>query len=119
MQHFGLGADSRQLGLGVVLLKNKNLIRSCTSACKPAFFIFQFFLLRALDLAKLPGVAETIDWANAVAFLGVDGLDEDTAVATLGAVLKDHDDQQLVVPHLAEVVGDGDAREPVGDGDHA
>ncbi|MBA3691486.1 MAG: MoxR family ATPase, partial [Actinobacteria bacterium] len=31
--------------------------------------------LRELDLAKRPGVAETIDWANALAFLGVDGLD--------------------------------------------
>ena len=31
--------------------------------------------LRELDLAKLPGVAETIDWANALAFLGADGLD--------------------------------------------
>ena len=29
--------------------------------------------LRELDLAKLPGVAETIDWANALAFLGADG----------------------------------------------
>src|ERR671925_2360839 len=33
--------------------------------------------LRALDLAKLPGVAETIDWANALAFLGASRLDED------------------------------------------
>ena len=61
--------------------------------------------LRSMDLAKLPGVAETIDWANAVAFLGVDRLDEDTAMATLGAVLKDHDDQELATPRLAEVVG--------------
>src|SRR2546430_11395122 len=30
--------------------------------------------LRDLDLAKRPGVAESIDWANALAFLGVDGL---------------------------------------------
>ena len=31
--------------------------------------------LRELDLAKLPGVAETIDWANALAFLGAERLD--------------------------------------------
>jgi len=31
--------------------------------------------LRALDLAKIPGVAETIDWANALAFLGAQRLD--------------------------------------------
>jgi hypothetical protein len=63
--------------------------------------------LRAFDIAKRPGVAETIDWANAVAFLGVERLDEETASATLGSVLKDHDDQELAVPRLAEVVGDG------------
>ena len=31
--------------------------------------------LREMDLAKFPGVAETIDWANALAFLGADALD--------------------------------------------
>ena len=64
--------------------------------------------LRALDLTKLPGVAETIDWANALAFLGASRLDEDLARDTLGAVVKDHEDQQLVAPRLAEVVGDRD-----------
>ncbi|MET0802034.1 MAG: MoxR family ATPase [Actinomycetota bacterium] len=62
--------------------------------------------LRELDLAKLPGVAETIDWANALAFLGADGLSESLASDTLGAVVKDHEDQELVVARLAEVVGD-------------
>jgi MoxR-like ATPase len=65
--------------------------------------------LRELDVAKRPGVAETIDWANAVAFLGVDRLDPDTAAATLGTVLKDHEDQALAVARIAEVVGDADA----------
>ena len=59
--------------------------------------------LRGFDIAKRPGVAETIDWANAVAFLGADHLDEETAAATLGAVLKDHEDQQLAVERLGEV----------------
>jgi len=62
--------------------------------------------LRALDLAKVPGVAETIDWANALAFLGADRLDKAMAADTLGAVVKDHEDQALVAPHLAEVVGE-------------
>jgi MoxR-like ATPase len=65
--------------------------------------------LRSFDIAKRPGVAETIDWAHAAAFLGVEHLDEETAVATLGSVLKDHDDQELAVARMAEVVGDGDA----------
>ncbi|MGH2631588.1 MAG: AAA family ATPase, partial [Actinomycetota bacterium] len=62
--------------------------------------------LRELDLAKLPGVAETIDWANALAFLGADVLTGPLASDTLGAVVKDHEDQDLVVARLAEVVGD-------------
>src|SRR6187397_1864936 len=48
--------------------------------------------LREMDLAKLPGVAETIDWANALAFLGAERLDRDIAADTLGAVVKDHED---------------------------
>jgi MoxR-like ATPase len=67
--------------------------------------------LRSFDIAKRPGVAETIDWAHAAAFLGVERLDAETAGATLGAVLKDHEDQQLVAAHLAEVLAAG---EPAG-----
>jgi MoxR-like ATPase len=63
--------------------------------------------LRELDLAKLPGVAETIDWANALAFLGAERLNTTIAADTLGAVVKDHEDQQLVSARLADVVGDG------------
>jgi MoxR-like ATPase len=61
--------------------------------------------LRELDLAKLPGVAETIDWANALAFLGAERLDGAVAADTLGAVVKDHEDQELVTARLADVVG--------------
>ena len=60
--------------------------------------------LREMDVAKRPGVAETIDWSQALTFLGADHLDEETAAATLGAVLKDHEDQQLAVDRLGEVV---------------
>jgi MoxR-like ATPase len=62
--------------------------------------------LRRLDLAKPPGVAETIDWAHALALLGASSLDAATAADTLGAVVKDHDDLVLVHERLAEVVGD-------------
>ncbi len=69
--------------------------------------------LRSFDIAKRPGVAETIDWAHAVAFLGVERLDAETAAATLGTVLKDHEDQELAAAHLAEVLAPGDpAGEP-------
>jgi MoxR-like ATPase len=64
--------------------------------------------LRELDLAKLPGVAETIDWANALAFLGAERLNGALAADTLGAVVKDHEDQELVSGRLAELVADLD-----------
>jgi MoxR-like ATPase len=52
--------------------------------------------LRGLDLAKPPGVAETIDWANALAALGRDELDAAVVEDTLGSVLKYHEDLELV-----------------------
>jgi MoxR-like ATPase len=61
--------------------------------------------LREMDLAKLPGVAETIDWANALAFLGADRLTDPLAADTLGSVVKDHEDQELVTSRLSQVVG--------------
>ena len=65
--------------------------------------------LRTLEVAKRPGVAETIDWANALSFLGADKLGSETALETLGAVVKDHEDQQVVTAHLQEVLGDDNA----------
>ena len=52
--------------------------------------------LRGLDLAKPPGVAETIDWTRALAALGRDELDAATVEATLGSVLKYHEDVEAV-----------------------
>ena len=48
--------------------------------------------LRGLDLAKPPGVAETIDWAQALAALGRQELDAEIVEQTLGSVLKYHED---------------------------
>jgi MoxR-like ATPase len=61
--------------------------------------------LREMEIAKRPGVAEAIDWAHALAFLGVDGLDGEAAAATLGSVLKDHDDLELARAAIGDVVG--------------
>jgi MoxR-like ATPase len=52
--------------------------------------------LRGLDLAKPPGVAETIDWAQALAALGRQEIDADVVEETLGSVLKYHEDFELV-----------------------
>jgi MoxR-like ATPase len=50
--------------------------------------------LRELELLKPPGVAEALDWAEALVALGRTELDAATAAATLGAVLKYREDAQ-------------------------
>jgi MoxR-like ATPase len=52
--------------------------------------------LRTMELYKPPGVAETIDWATALAALGRSELDEDTVDVTLGTVVKYREDQDRV-----------------------
>jgi len=52
--------------------------------------------MRELDLIKPPGVAESIDWASALATLGARSLDPELAAATLGAVLKYREDADRV-----------------------
>ena len=53
--------------------------------------------LRELDLTKPPGVAETIDWARTLAFLSA----EELLPETLGSVVKDHEDVEVVRAWLA------------------
>ena len=48
--------------------------------------------LRRMRLNKVPGVAETLDWALALAGLHADHLDETVVAETIGCVLKDADD---------------------------
>ena len=62
--------------------------------------------LRDMDLAKPPGVAETLDWVTALDAIGADTLDQQHAADTLGAVVKDRDDLELVAGSLGRVVGD-------------
>jgi len=52
--------------------------------------------MRTLGLYKPPGVAETIDWAEALAVLGRDELDEASFGATLGTVVKYREDQDRI-----------------------
>jgi len=59
--------------------------------------------MRELDLVKPPGVAETIDWVRTLGFLGESDLTPDTAGDTLGAVIKDRDDLDLVSDNLEEI----------------
>lgn len=59
---------------------------------------------RRLDLVKLPGIAETINWANTLDLLGVDQLDAEGVAPTLGALLKEREDMDRVRPVLHEIL---------------
>ena len=65
--------------------------------------------LREMGLYKPPGIAETLDWAEALVVLGDQRLDEANVDATLGAVLKYREDQQRVrtagLAQLLDAVG--------------
>jgi MoxR-like ATPase len=63
--------------------------------------------LRELELAKPPGVAETIDWVRTLGVLGETDLTPGSADDTLGAVIKDRDDAEMVRENLAEIVSGG------------
>ncbi len=63
--------------------------------------------LRSLDLTKPPGVAETIDWVRTLDVLGADDLDADVVRDTLGAVVKDRDDAELVRASAEEIAAGG------------
>jgi MoxR-like ATPase len=57
--------------------------------------------LRSLRLSKVPGVAETLDWAAALAALHADHLEPDVVRETLGCVLKEVEDVKRVEADLA------------------
>jgi len=57
--------------------------------------------LRALDLFKAPGIAETLDWAEALVALDRITLDPQTVADTLGALLKYQDDVGAITPDVA------------------
>jgi len=61
--------------------------------------------LRSMDLYKVPGVAETLDWARSLAALGATRIDSSLVNATLGSALKYQEDLERVreqVPALVE-----------------
>jgi MoxR-like ATPase len=68
--------------------------------------------LRGQPLRKLPGVAETLDWAQALSRLHRDALDAETARATLGCLLKDEQDIKATGENrLAELLAYASSRD--------
>jgi len=57
--------------------------------------------LRAMDLFKAPGIAETLDWAEALIALDKIALDPQTVADTLGVLLKYQDDVGAIGPDVA------------------
>ncbi len=60
--------------------------------------------LREMDLEKLPGVAETLDWSESLNALGAQTLTADAALDTLGAVVKDRDDLEYASRSIQDVI---------------
>ncbi|MEY4903511.1 MAG: hypothetical protein RLZZ292_1326 [Bacteroidota bacterium] len=61
-------------------------------------------VLRTLKLEKTPGIAETLDWASALAALHFDYLDKSVIEQTLGVILKDWRDTRHVQLSLSELM---------------
>ena len=60
--------------------------------------------LRALDLVKRAGAAVAIDWASALSLLGAESVNGDAAKETLGAAVKNREDQARVEAAWGELV---------------
>ncbi len=61
-------------------------------------------VVRQMKLSKVPGVAETLDWAMSLMVLHKEHLDKETLEDTLGAFLKDRDDIARVDGKRAELI---------------
>jgi MoxR-like ATPase len=95
-----IGYPSAERELEIVLIKEPSASRALTRKVVTAVH-----RLREMDLAKPPGVAETIDWVRTLDFLGETDLSAEAAADTIGAVIKDRDDLDLVSGQLEEVIG--------------
>jgi MoxR-like ATPase len=60
-------------------------------------------LIREQKLEKVPGVAETLDWARSLVMLHQDHLDPEMVKATLGIVFKDRTDVEHIKDSLADL----------------
>jgi MoxR-like ATPase len=61
---------------------------------------------RTMSLSKIPGVAETLDWANALVALQAPELNEEIVAETLGCFLKDESDVAAFKAELPRISTD-------------
>jgi MoxR-like ATPase len=97
-----VGYPSAERELEIVLVREPDV--SETLARKVVAAVHR---LRSMDLAKPPGVAETIDWVRTLGVLGETDLDAASMTDTLGAVVKERDDLELVLGSLDQIVSGG------------
>ncbi len=93
-----IGYPTPEREVEIVLIREPNVSATLTQKVVAAVN-----RLRELDLAKPPGVAETIDWVRTLDVLGATELDVETVEDTLGAVVKERDDLELVRENLDEI----------------
>jgi MoxR-like ATPase len=93
-----VGFPSAERELEIVRTRAPEVSRSLAEAAVAAVH-----RLRDMDLAKPPGVAETIDWVRTLEVVGAEELEPGVAADTLGAVIKDHDDLEQVREDLGWV----------------
>ena len=85
--------------VNIVLMKNPGINQQLASQ------ITQFMQeVRKLRLDKVPGTAETLDWAKALASLHIDHLDREVVSQTIGLVLKDWQDTRHLQDSLSELM---------------
>lgn len=96
--------------------KEVRIIRTkCPEASGPLAEQVTRFLqrLRRLGLAKPPGVAETLDWTQALVCLGRESLEPAVVAETLGCLLKDRHDLESVTPaELASLIAGAREAQP-------
>ena len=59
--------------------------------------------VRKMRLEKVPGIAETLDWAMALSALHIEYLDKELVESTLGIILKDWQDIRHTQDSLSEL----------------
>src|SRR6478735_12241267 len=82
-----VGYPSAEREVEIVQVRAPGVSRSLAEAAVAAVH-----RLRALELVKPPGVAETIDWVRSLGVLGADDVEPEVAADTIGAVVKERDD---------------------------
>ncbi|MEM7133078.1 MAG: MoxR family ATPase [Chloroflexota bacterium] len=89
--YFWIDYPNREKELEIVQLKHPDISEQLASD-----IVDYIQALREQDLYKAPGVAETLDWAQALQHLNADTLDPQIVDATLGIILKYQDDVDKV-----------------------